>query len=203
MVYADSLSWGIIPNTRERLAPNKRWTGILQESLGTEYKVIEECLNGRTTNYTDPNRPSRNGCENITMLLESHSPLDLVIIFLGINDFQDIIGVSVKESANSFKTLLQKVQNTPLEPSNKPAKVLAIIPPEIQEPRANMKEKFSGFKRSIGLEEAYKDVLETLNIAYIKSSDFISLSEVDGIHLDEAEHKILAVKVLKKVKNLC
>jgi|GEM_PF-6715103 len=30
LIYADSLSWGIIPNTRNRLAFDKRWPGVLE-----------------------------------------------------------------------------------------------------------------------------------------------------------------------------
>jgi len=33
LVYADSLSWGIIPGTRERHAFNTRWPGVLEYGL--------------------------------------------------------------------------------------------------------------------------------------------------------------------------
>jgi lysophospholipase L1-like esterase len=33
LVYSDSLTWGIIPDTRHRLAFEARWPGVMEESL--------------------------------------------------------------------------------------------------------------------------------------------------------------------------
>jgi hypothetical protein len=52
LIYADSLSWGIIPMTRKRLEFEQRWPGILENALdstGYRVQVIEDCLNGRRT----------------------------------------------------------------------------------------------------------------------------------------------------------
>jgi len=32
LIYADSLTWGIIPNTRKRLSFEKRWPGVFEAS---------------------------------------------------------------------------------------------------------------------------------------------------------------------------
>jgi len=64
LVYADSLSWGIIPMSRNRFAFHQRWPGILElnlKSRGEDVRVIEDCLNGRRTIYEDPIKPGRNG----------------------------------------------------------------------------------------------------------------------------------------------
>lgn len=199
VVYGDSMSWGIIPGTRDRLPPNKRWTGVLQTLLGGDYKVIEECLNGRTTQYEDVNRPARNGLKHIQMFLESHSPIDLVIVMLGVNDFQDIIGVSSNESALGLKALINEIQSLSPEPMKKPARVLVIVPPEIKEPFGLMAEKFSGYERGEDSELQYLSALDGLNIHTLEASKYITLSKVDGIHLDEPEHFILGQIVAKNV----
>ena len=199
VVYGDSMSWGIIPGTRDRLPENRRWAGVLQSLLGDEYKVIEECLNGRTTQFEDVNRPARNGLQHIQMLLESHSPIDLVIVMLGINDFQDIISVSSKESALGLKKLINKIQSLSPEPMKKSAQVLAVIPPEIKEPVGLMAEKFSGYERGIDSEFEYLSALSGLNVHVLEASKYISLSKTDGIHLDEPDHLILGQAVAKKV----
>lgn len=52
LIYSDSLTWGIIPNTRERLPFDRRWPGIFENTLltaGKEVRIIENCLNGRRT----------------------------------------------------------------------------------------------------------------------------------------------------------
>jgi lysophospholipase L1-like esterase len=41
-----------------RLKADRRWTGVLQRLLGDGYDVIEEGLNGRTTDLDDEDRPA-------------------------------------------------------------------------------------------------------------------------------------------------
>ena len=156
-------------------------------------------MNGRTTQFEDVNRPARNGLQHIQMLLESHSPIDLVIVMLGINDFQDIISVSSKESALGLKKLINKIQSLSPEPMKKSAQVLAVIPPEIKEPVGLMAEKFSGYERGIDSEFEYLSALSGLNVHVLEASKYISLSKTDGIHLDEPDHLILGQAVAKKV----
>ena len=79
LVYSDSLSWGIIPTTRKRLAFDARWPGVMELTLverGYSVRVIEDCLNGRRTVWEDP--------------FEIHSPLSLVMLMLGTNDLQSM-----------------------------------------------------------------------------------------------------------------
>jgi len=62
LVYADSLTWGIIPNTRNRLPFEERWPGVVENKLnasGHRLRLIEDCLNGRRTVRDDPFKPGR------------------------------------------------------------------------------------------------------------------------------------------------
>jgi lysophospholipase L1-like esterase len=64
LVYADSLTWGIIPDTRQRLPFLARWPGVVEAELlklGHAVRIIEDCLNGRRTAWEDPVKPGRNG----------------------------------------------------------------------------------------------------------------------------------------------
>jgi lysophospholipase L1-like esterase len=93
LVYSDSLSWGIIPTTRERLPFHARWPGVVELELtrrGAVVRVIEDCLNGRRTVWDDPFKPGRNGLNGLAQRIEINSPLALVILMLGTNDFQSM-----------------------------------------------------------------------------------------------------------------
>ncbi len=93
LVYGDSLSWGIVPGTRWRHPFHVRWPGVLETRLidkGFRARVIEDCLNGRRTVWEDPFKPGRNGLEGLAQRIEAHSPLGLVILMLGTNDFQSM-----------------------------------------------------------------------------------------------------------------
>src|ERR1700761_1843171 len=93
--YGASNTWGFIPGSYDlatqlalRYLPHERWSGVLQQELGPDYHIIEEGLNGRTTLFDDieNNKPYRNGLSQLTVTLESHYPLDLIIFMLGTND---------------------------------------------------------------------------------------------------------------------
>ena len=63
-----------------RYNEEERWTCLLQKALGAEYLVIEEGLSGRTCVYDDPDMDSVNLLPVLHALLNSHEPLDLLIL---------------------------------------------------------------------------------------------------------------------------
>lgn len=93
LVYSDSLSWGIIPATRRRLDFDQRWPGVMEIALlagGRKVRVVEDCLNGRRTVWDDPFKAGRNGLAGLAQRIEINSPLALVVLMLGTNDFQSM-----------------------------------------------------------------------------------------------------------------
>ena len=88
MCFGDSNTWGYDPATRTRHAYEDRWTSVLQSSLGDDYRIVAEGLNGRTATFDDPVEGDRNGRRHLHILLDSHAPLDLVIVMLGTNDLK-------------------------------------------------------------------------------------------------------------------
>ena len=103
LVYGDSMSWGMVPGTRERYAFDRRWPGVLEAALHSaglqEFRVVENCLPGRKTLWDDPFRPGRNGAAGLGEVIEMCSPLELVIIQLGTNDFQAPFGIKAWAAA--------------------------------------------------------------------------------------------------------
>ena len=117
LVYSDSLSWGIIPNTRNRLPFERRWPGVLEIALsaaGEQVRVIEDCLNGRRTAWDDPFKPGRNGNEGLAQRIEIHSPLKLVILMLGTNDFQSMHQNYAWHSAQGILALISTIRTAPI-----------------------------------------------------------------------------------------
>ena len=87
LCFGDSNTWGYRPDGAGRFEWKVRWPGILQRELSGAARVIEEGLNARTTVFDDPVEGvsiSRNGSRHLPILLETHRPIDLVIIFLGV-----------------------------------------------------------------------------------------------------------------------
>ena len=112
LCFGDSNTWGYSPADGTRYPLDIRWTGVLQKSLGADYRIIEEGLNGRTTFINEDERPLRSGSDVLQILLESHRPLDFVIIMLGTNDLKVEFNLSVEEIAQGAKTLCEMVLNS-------------------------------------------------------------------------------------------
>jgi hypothetical protein len=83
LCYGDSITWGFNPVDGSRFPFDQRWPGVLQAELGTSFRVIEEGLSGRTVATESWLLPNRSGRSMLAPLLESHAPLDWVIILLG------------------------------------------------------------------------------------------------------------------------
>ena len=202
LVYGDSLSWGIIPDTRQRHPFHVRWPGVLELELcadGEAVRVIEDCLNGRRTLWEDPFKPGRNGLQGLAQRIEIHSPLALVILMLGGNDFQSMHPHNAWHSAQGTATLVDAIRTAPIEPGLPQPPILILCPPAIGTPRGTIAPKFAGGDRKyVGLPTELKAVADLKQCAYFDTNSVISASPVDGVHLD-AETQLTLGKALAPI----
>jgi len=205
LIYSDSLSWGIIPNTRRRLPFEDRWTGIFEKELNKEsltVRVIENCLNGRRTVWGDPFKEGRNGSQGLAQVIEMHSPLELVILMLGTNDFQCTHNNNAWLSAQGTVKLINIIRSSPIEPDMPIPKIMIVAPPEIIKPKGYIANKFKGAEgRYGGLNNELKIVSKENNTDFFDSNIAITASNIDGIHLDKEQHKILGQALAKHLKS--
>ena len=110
LCFGDSNTWGYDPATKNRFPRDVRWAGILAGLLSPDYQVIEEGLNGRTTVWNDPIEGYKNGRDYLIPCLETHRPIDLVILMLGTNDLKMRFSVSAFDIANSAGVLVDIIQ---------------------------------------------------------------------------------------------
>lgn len=195
LVYADSLSWGIIPGTRRRLSFDERWPGVLENGLsasGERTRVIEDCLNGRRTVWEDPFKPGRNGLVGLAQRIEIHSPLSLVILMLGSNDFQSMHEHNAWHSSQGIAALVSAIRSAPIEPGMPVPPILVIAPPSIRTPKGPIAPKFAGGEhKCVGLAAAFERVCQELGCHFFDAGTVIRTSDVDGVHLDAAQHLAL------------
>ena len=196
LVYADSLSWGIIPNTRNRLPFDQRWPGHLEGLLhnnGAAVRIIEDCLNGRRTVLDDPFKPGRNGRDGLQQRIEINSPLALVIIMLGNNDFQSPHNFTATEAAQGVTTLINVIRQATIEPGIPVPEILIVCPPPIIQPKGTIAAKFNGAEQKwAGLNSTLQQVAQLTHCHFFDAGSVISASKIDGIHLDAGQHQQLA-----------
>lgn len=206
LVYGDSLSWGIIPGTRQRLEFGRRWPGVMEGLLaarGHPVRVIEDCLNGRRTVWDDPFKPGRRGIDGLAQRIEIHSPLALVILVLGTNDFQSMHANNAWHSAQGIAALVRAIREAPIEPGMPVPPILIVCPPPFDNPRGAIGPKFAGGDaRCVGLAEAYREVAASLDCAFFDAGSVTPASSVDGVHLDADQHVALGAALADVVGGL-
>ena len=206
LVYGDSMSWGIIPGTRKRLTFEKRWPGIMEEELkacGKSYRILENCLNGRRSVWADPHKEGRDGSVGLAQVVEMHSPLTLVIIMLGCNDFQRAHQNNAWLSAQGIARLISIIRQAPIEPEMVSPDILVVAEPAIVQPNGDMAEKFrDAEKKSLGMIEAYHAMAQEQGVHFMDANELISCSTIDGIHLEESEHSILGKSMAARVQEI-
>lgn len=198
LCYGDSLTWGYNPEDGTRYEYYQTWPGVMDNILGNEYKVITEAIPGRTTCWDVPYAPYRNGKEFLPMLLESHSPIDLVIIMLGLNDLMKLVGKTADESAWGLLSLVRIVLSPVF--GGTPPKILIISPPVLGKMSTFYEMAFGGMiEESKKLAKCYKAIADVSLSMFLDSNEFIKVSDIDGVHPLPDQYMSLGSEVAKKI----
>jgi len=159
---------------------------------GERIRVIEDCLNGRRTAWEDPFKPGRNGLVGVEQRIEVNSPLALVIVMLGTNDFQSMHPHNARQSAQGLRALLQAIRAAPIEPGMPTPRLLVVAPPPLQEPKGSIAPKFLGAQaKCVGLAAEFARVAEEEACHFFDAGTVTGSSVVDGVHLDADQHGLL------------
>ena len=136
LCFGDSNTWGYIPGTdHQRYPANVRWTGVLQSLLGDGYEIVEEGLNSRGILKGD-DRPGKEGTSSIEYILpclDSHDPLDYVVVLLGTNELKSGYGLSSQEVGENLRSFLRLVASRHSQSGHSIPEVIVVVPPFIDE----------------------------------------------------------------------
>ncbi|MBQ9333845.1 MAG: SGNH/GDSL hydrolase family protein [Lachnospiraceae bacterium] len=206
LCYGDSNTYGYIPETGMRYPRNIRYPGVLQELLGSEYAVIEEGCNGRTTIYGDSNEEWKTGLDYLKPCLNSHKPIDVVVMMLGSNDLKTFFDLTAEKIAYGAGVLVDVIQSFMPEKQGYVPKILLISPPEIG-PDIKSSPFYGEFdERSIEeskrFPELFRALAEEKGCLFLNAAEYISPSTFDSLHLTPESHRILAEKVAKVIKTI-
>lgn len=193
LCYGDSNTWGYVPKTAERYPTNIRWTGLLQKKLGDGYEIIEEGVNSRTTVIDDSNRIGKNGLTYLVPCLETHNPIDKIILFLGTNDLKERFNRTPQQISVGIETLLSSIKEFAKTSSGSTPEVILICPTIIDESVPGVEEKYFGAEvKSRQLPKLYKSIADRNSLKYLNLQEFISPSKLDGYHFDIDTHRKVA-----------
>lgn len=202
LCFGDSNTYGYNP-AGGRFGLHERWAGVLRDELKEGYWVIEEGLNGRTTVWDDPiEGKHKNGREYLLPCLESHAPIDLVVILLGTNDLKMRFGLPAQDVARGAGVLVNLVKASSAGPESTAPQVLLIAPPPFA-PLTHFGEMFAGgFEKSREIGKYYRQWADLLNCHFLDAGEVIVSSSLDGIHWELGEHRKLGKAVSGWVKEI-
>ena len=192
LCFGDSNTWGYIPGTGERYAPEVRWPGVMAAALGAGYHISEDGLNGRTTGFDFPWADCRNGQSGLPYALLSQRPLDLLIIALGINDLTVVDSAfSAKSAAGLIRKarMLQAVPDAGTRIFRDDVKILRMFNAEY-------------YADSCRLAERYREMALENGVEYLNAGDYAAASPVDCVHYTPESHRDLGLAIAQKVREM-
>jgi lysophospholipase L1-like esterase len=209
LCYGDSNTWGADPATGGRFDRFTRWPGVLRQILNAgspagdpDYWIVEEGLCGRTTCRDDPLEGDRNGLRQFLPILESHQPLDLVVVMLGTNDLKVRFAPTPQDAARGAQLVAAAALASGAGPAGAPPKVLMIAPPPTGK-LTYFREMFAGSGEiSAKMGARYRQYAAELGCAFLDAGEIIVSSDLDGIHFEAPEHRKLGEAVAARVAAL-
>ena len=212
MCYGYSNTWGDDPvetgadgSAAARFPEDVRWTGVMQKLLGSDYRVLEEGLNGRTTIFEDPAAYGRNGYAHLEVALRSCDPVDCVILMLGTNDLKDIFHASAYMITHGMARLIRTCREVLQYTRSAQAKIL------VAAPLCVCGDKIGAFhydfsKESVqkgrAMRKLYRALAEQTGCAFLDVNDYVQACAADGVHLDADGQGKLAEVMAETVRKL-
>lgn len=205
LCFGDSNTWGLRPDVKARFLPNERWTGQLQQLLGDNFDIVEEGLNSRTTNLEFSRKPGRNGMEYVRPCLESHNPLDLIIIMLGTNDLKVEFGPRPPQAIAAALQDYVYVAREVAKNNDRNAPSIAFVSPILIAADApHFLQSYSGIYNQVSAEAsrqlaAIMQSMASANQCGFADAALVASSGQDGIHMSLHGHQKLAELIAKLV----
>ncbi|MBQ7677434.1 MAG: SGNH/GDSL hydrolase family protein [Lachnospiraceae bacterium] len=196
LCYGDSNTYGYNPSNGMRYPKSIRWTGRLQEMLGEDYVVIEEGCNGRTTVFDDIFEPWKSGLPYLKPCLNTHKPVDIVILMLGSNDLKEAFGASAAQIAEGAGQLVDVILDFTKEKQGFVPEIILVSPPEIGEGIVNSP-FFGHFQtdaidRSREFPKYYGKIAGDKGCIFVNAAERVKASVEDSLHLSPEGHAALA-----------
>lgn len=202
LCFGDSNTWGHDPVDCSRL--ERRWTVILRERL-TQYTVEDDGLCGRAARTFTPEMADTNGIETFReKYINTMKAYDLIIIMLGTNDVLNSVNSAPEEIAETLGKYVSEYRQKHEDYNTK----FLIISPILLRDHLLSHPIFAELYSRESIEKSKRFALCLSAMArregayFMNAADFASASEIDGIHMDSAEHEKLAAAIENKTEEI-
>ncbi len=186
-----------------RFGRSERWPNIMAGRLGIGWDVIAEGQPGRNAVFDDPvEGEHRNGLRVLPALLETHRPIDLVIVALGTNDLKARFSVPASDIALGLERLVKVIKASEAGPGAASPRVLLAAPVPIEEVGFLGDMFAGGAAKSRVLPSLLAEVVRRQDAAFIDLGRVASVDRVDGVHLTSEGQAAVGTAMAAAVENL-
>jgi len=201
LCFGDSNTWGYDAATGGRFDDDTRWTMQLSKRLGEKYYVIEEGLSGRTTCFEDPLNEGLSGLSVLAPILQSHAPLDLLVLMLGTNDCKQRFAATPVNIKDALTRLVKKARQ--LEVWRSEPRIL-IAAPIIMDGRLYSSPNADGMgegcvEKSRQLPSLFREAASDLGCDFLDCNPYVSPAEGDYMHFDPDSNRRFAQALEDKI----
>ncbi len=201
LCYGDSNTWGLKRDTFSRFPYEVRWTGLLAQMLGEQFRVIEEGLCGRTIAVEDELQPFRSGLNYVEPCLMSHFPLDHIVVMLGTNDLKCRYNLSPGEIGMSMEEMIKRIKNC-LYWFHSDAKILLVAPaPLISCGYEDCELDDTSIEKSRVISRVYREIAARYQLEFLDAAEYITGFQEDGCHFSEEGHRQFSRAVFEKLND--
>ena len=146
-----------------------------------------------------------NGRAYLYPCLESHQPLDLIVLMLGSNDLANGAKKNAYYAAAGAQRLIWQIRHWALDRHVDCPKILLISPPLIRaQLLPDMDQVFDcpyAHEQSLLFRKYYSAVAEQCGCSFLAAEDYAEAG-ADGVHITRESHLRLAQAIAEKTKEL-
>lgn len=202
LCFGDSNTWGHDPVDCSRL--ERRWTVMLRERL-SRYDIEDDGLCGRAAKTFTSEMADTNGIETFgEKYVNGSIAYDLIIIMLGTNDVLNSVNSTPEEIAETLSEYISEYRQKHADDNTKFLVVSPILLRDNLLSHSIFSELYS--KESIEKSKRFASCLSAMaqqeGAYFMNAADFASASEIDGIHMESAEHEKLAAAMENKIEEI-
>ena len=207
MLFGDSNTHGTVamrdPGGLDRLPEAERWPSVAAAALGEGWRLVAEGHPGRTTVHPDPTEGgTKSGIQALPALLESHRPLDAIVVMLGTNDLKQRFASSPTVIAQGVERLIDCIGASTAGPGGRPPQCLVVAPVPILETGIFADVFTGGAEKSRRLAAALEAMTGRRGVPFLDTGRLAAVDPVDGIHLDATAHAAIGRAVAGKIAEM-
>ncbi len=205
LAFGDSNTHGTRPlitrGVNDRYGTDVRWPSVTGQALGPDWTVVEEGLPGRTAQFDDPVMGAHmNGQAGLRMALQSHGPIDVLSIMLGINDSKARFAPTPLSVTAGMAGLLDIALSEDMQSRHGGFAILLICPPAVVETGVLAGEFMGAAELFRDLPARFAALATARGAGFLDAGRIIAVSDTDGVHFEPEAHLKLGQAVASEVR---